>query len=662
MGETVPQAPLKGTSGHLRHVLWRLCGGVVDAFTICVSVADIVTDILVLLEFKQLGYDGFFLISLAIFALAQCAYAFLFTATFAGHRAPMMRCIVFLAALPFGQLVPLFTWLEVLRFPAVDRSLRSVGLKPTRDDTTKLDSDTGDSLWGFLQSKYQSHAGFLVEAFVEAVPQAVLQTIFVILANHGSALNAASVGISIFTVASKGYLVSYALDYITFLFNFGCIVADCLGLFATVTTIAMHGFQGFLASAIAAVSVSGLVLSVGAGHALLWFTIADDHLKLRNRLSWPDGIRGISSVFFDLYIVRLVAWFLAIVPCVVLFAGARLSIIPVCVLRSVDPDLVRHARFFRCIVHFLSGEGGGSRDRRLRLWTVNAFIARARQESDRLEQMLLQRPCSRRPGVIVSQWAGQVGIPKAAPMRGRPQGHSAQKNTENTGGMEADAALQQAILESLSKMPGSRSGFAGMATLAFRRTRAMTWLEAKFRMILRELQVRSEIFRPGCLQRSRAELSRRPSSAVLRGIAMVSLAMILLCALPLLLGHVALIVVSTIFPLLHMVSNCAAPSIVSCPSLGSGMCAADGMKAQAVLPCALSAAYCAILAFMAVLAPVVARKQLVWVDLVDLHGFPDPFYGGAVLVEIRKRHLRDTMLRDRLGHYLAEHVTSYLER
>eukprot|EP00927_Polykrikos_kofoidii_P005476 TRINITY_DN12170_c0_g1_i2.p1 TRINITY_DN12170_c0_g1~~TRINITY_DN12170_c0_g1_i2.p1 ORF type:complete len:648 (-),score=78.67 TRINITY_DN12170_c0_g1_i2:185-2128(-) len=636
-----------------KRTFWWSCSCLVDAFTICVSIADIVTDVLVLLEFKRLGYAHFFIASAAIFVISQVSYAFLFAATFASHRAPWTRCAVFLAALPFGQLVPLFTWLEALHLPSVDHALRRLGLQPTADGYARITADSDDSLWGFLQSKYQSHAGFLVEAFVEAVPQAVLQTVFVVIANHGTALNAASVGISIFTVASKGYLVSFALDHLTFVFNFGCIVADCLGLFAIVTAISMQGLHGFLARAISYVSASGLIFCVLGGHALLWFTITDDHLKLRDCSHWPGGIRGVSSIFFDLYLVRLVGWFLAIIPCIVLFAGARLSLIPVLVLRSVDPDLVRHARFFRGLVHFLSGEGGGSKDRRLRLWAANTFISQARRETNRLERQLMCRKQGVTLSQVVLQWSQEVGMPKAKvffPWR-RPV-------APHTGEIEEDATMQHAIMESLSSAPGEGGGFVDMATLGFRRLRAVVWFQTTLNRILAGLQAKSEIFRPGCVSRSSSELSKRPTSVALRGIAIFALVTVLVCALPLLAGHAVLIALSLVFPLLHVLSNCAIPWPAPCPEAA---CVEDDAIARVALPCGLGITYCVVLACMSVLAPVVARKQLVWIDLLDVHDFPDPFYGGAVLVEIRKRHLRDSMLRSRLGHYLAGHVLGFLE-
>lgn len=643
---------LWAASASRERILWSLLSVLTDAFTICVSIADIVTDVLVCSDFHRSGYKSFFNASIAVFVLAQCCYAFLFVASYAGDRRPLARCAIFLAVLPFAQLVPLFTWLEALHLPAVDRCMQRWGLRPTSAAAPAGESassgggsgdgrggEAGDTLWGFVQSKYQSHAGFLVEAFVEAVPQAVLQTLFVVMEHQGTALNAASVGISIFTVASKGYLLSYALDYLTFAFNFGCVAADCLGLFAIATALAATGARGALGQMVTSFASSGLALSVLGGFALLWFTITDDHLKLRMPKIWPRGVRGTASVFFDLYIVRLSAWFLAIVPCLVLFGGARLSLVPICVLKSIDPDLLRHARFFRGLMHFLRGKGGGSDDARLRLWTVNTFVARARRNASDLCFSLRARGSSTSADTVFKKWLSGLFAPKAVFRPTQPSW--TRSGAAPSASDDEDAGLQQALLDSLGDGTEHGSGFAAMATMAFRRSRAAMWLRQTVRHVRWELAARSEVFRAGlgCRESSLADL-------LLRIVAWCAVVLCVVCAAPLALGHTALIGLSIVYPLAHVAS----------------LCGAEPSASEVTLPCGLTASYVAALGCLAIMLPFVIRRQMLWMDLVDLHGLPDEFYGGAVLVEIRKRHLRDSMLRQRVGHYLTGHVLSFLEK
>jgi len=616
-----------------------------DAFTISVSIADIVTDVLVLLEFREMGYDVFFRASLAIFALAQVSYAFLFVATFASGRFIRFRVTVFLVVLPLGQLVPLFTWLEALHLPAVDRALAYCGLSPTSKAQSLAQADSGDSLWSFLQSKYQSHAGFLVEAFVEAVPQSVLQTVFVVLARRVTPLNTASVAISVFTIASKGYLISYALDLVTFLFNFLCIVADCLGLFGSATVLTLLGPEAPLPSLLLSLTAAGLVLSLVAGQGLLWFTIVDDHLKLRDKRRWPHGVRAVSHVAFDLYFVRVMAWLLAIIPCMVLFLGAKLALVPVLVLKSIDPDLVRHARFFRGLARFLGGRGGGSPEVEARLWTVNAYIARVRCSDVNIERSLLTTPAKDKAQVLW-RWAADIGTRRPFVNESRGTSVSAGMGSALARSKaEEEDALVRAIMESLDSAQQEGSGMAAKLRSHLRHLRAVAWCERMSRTLWQRLQERSEVFRAG-FGTAKLQAESRPLSAVLRVVALLALATIAICALPLGIVYMALLVLGVVFPVLHIPAVCSSGGV-------------DGDVTM--LPCTLTVAYGIALLCLMALAPLVARRQMLWYDVVDLHDLPEPFYSGAVLAEIRKRHLRDSMLRKRLGHYLAHHTLSFLE-
>lgn len=568
-----------------------------------------------------------------------------------------MRLVIFCVVLPFAQLVPVFTWLEAFRLPSVDTLLLRMGLAPTAKPGAMV-ADAGDSLWSFLQAKYRSHAGFLVEAFVEALPQALLQTAFAAVTQTRSTLNVTSIAISVFTIASKGYLVSYALDYITFAFNFACIVADSIGLFAIVTTLVQNGVQGALAHSLVATATIGLCLSVVGGWGVLWFSIFDDHLKMRDPIRWPCGVRGVSNIFFDLYIVRAVAWFLAIVPCIVLFAGARLSLLPIGVLRSMDPDLVRHARFFRSIVHFLTGTGGGSADPHLRLASANSLISFARKEADFLERALRYAGADQRARAV-SKWVTSLGYPKA--VHRRVSVHSAQSRLDDwpTARSEGeDEAMQRAILASLSSR-ALRDAAAHRSSIArIRHLRAVLWLRQQCRHVRCELERRSAIIHAALQRKS---LQMRPLDVVIQSSGILALIIVAICVLPLLVGHVILILVSLAFPVLQAAAVCPTQdsTMVTCTSADANeTCKADGKVA---LSCGFSFAYCAILVFVASLAPMVAKRQLLWVDLLDLKDLPEPFYGGAVLVEIRKRHLRDSLLRDRLGYNLCRHVLTFLE-
>jgi hypothetical protein len=296
---------------------WQWLDALHDAWTVTSSVVDIATDMLVAVAFYQQGHMVFFYASVAVFAVAQLSYAFLFTGTWAAKRSVRGQVCVFLAVLPFGQLIPVFAWLESFRFAAIDQCLTALHLTPTAEATQVSLASTGgsaaaaaapmrdgggaDNLWTFIQRKYTAHAGFLAEAFVEAIPQGILQLVAILTLDDTAAVNVFSVLMSISVVASKGYLVAYSIHWPSFAFNYATIAADTFNLFATATwlfsrldlagsvgtgggnsdggdvavnPLATHPWLvGPLLAGLCACAVGGLALAV--------FTMCDDHLKVR---------------------------------------------------------------------------------------------------------------------------------------------------------------------------------------------------------------------------------------------------------------------------------------------------------------------------------------------------------------------------------------------
>lgn len=129
-----------------------------DATTAILSVADIAFDVAVAVEFYQAGKTFFFAVSLGIFVLAQCCYAFLFVATYGDHLSNTRKTCGFIATLPFSQLVPVFTLVESFHFSSTASALACVGLRPTTRADVGNAGDT-DSLWALCQRKYHAHAG-----------------------------------------------------------------------------------------------------------------------------------------------------------------------------------------------------------------------------------------------------------------------------------------------------------------------------------------------------------------------------------------------------------------------------------------------------------------------------------------------------------------------
>eukprot|EP00322_Chrysochromulina_rotalis_P009160 CAMPEP_0115864330 /NCGR_PEP_ID=MMETSP0287-20121206/19146_1 /TAXON_ID=412157 /ORGANISM="Chrysochromulina rotalis, Strain UIO044" /LENGTH=867 /DNA_ID=CAMNT_0003318799 /DNA_START=26 /DNA_END=2629 /DNA_ORIENTATION=- len=213
-----------------------ICAGCFDALTVLASAADMVTDILVLINFWLDGQMGFATASLCIILLAQITFAVIFTiertdisnmrAT--SWQALQKRVIVFMCVFPFAQLFPILAYVtSTFDVHRLQHFLTSLGVGGSSTPRPEPNSE-----WERVKNKIHAHRGFLLEAFAEAIPQCALQLIAALTVGHFSTLSALSIFLSILVIASKSWVVAYSPHVPTMVFNALCIVADIIGFFA----------------------------------------------------------------------------------------------------------------------------------------------------------------------------------------------------------------------------------------------------------------------------------------------------------------------------------------------------------------------------------------------------------------------------------------------
>jgi hypothetical protein len=521
----------------------------------------------------------------------------------------------FVAVLPISQLVPIFTWVETLRLPPVDHALKRLGLE------IDASADVDNSLKGFIESKLRSHAGFFVEAFIEAIPQAVLTTAFIVQRGRGSSVAVLSVVISIVTIASKTYLLSYAVDGVTFAFNFLCTVGDCFGLFATVSILALHGFSATLAPTMIVVLAS----AASSMLLLIFFAcvhdIMDEHLIARNAGEWrrqcPHKARDKSQVFFELYVKNFLMVILLPVPCAALIASVRLSILSwltrVYFAQVADGD-PQHLQFFRSLFRFM--RGGGRKERQARVSLVNFYFARAKT----YEKELRLRNRGEELHAI-RNWAERYALP-----------------VEPLAGFERDFGLAEVDEHRRIKCAGGAC------------RRLAKWLWGRCVFAWNDFTKCEETLRPGRNNRKAlaAEFRARPTSALLWAVAWITLVPMLSFLVLLVLTIVVLLPLGLLFPLLHVASSCTALS------------AGDD---SAALSCVLTSSYLAVLAAVVALMPVVICRQALWLRLTWPRmgaRMKVNFFREEFVAEIQRLHGLPSLLHPRLGQNLTWHVLGFL--
>ena len=234
----------------VQRALLRGLGFAHDAVTAVASACDIVFDLLMLREYYAEGRHGFFAASLGFMILAQMTYAF----AFATNESFKMRndtfrsrVLKFFAVLPVAQLVPIFWYVESLHIPRVERLLERCGFaeqsrRRSIEEDARLDREVIDAIGSesslsvpmALLAKARAHGGFVMEAVVEAIPQAALQTVAALTASSVTLTASTSILLSLIVIASKSWTVALSRHLPTMAFKAACVVADVTSAFAAI--------------------------------------------------------------------------------------------------------------------------------------------------------------------------------------------------------------------------------------------------------------------------------------------------------------------------------------------------------------------------------------------------------------------------------------------
>lgn len=159
-------------------------------------------------------------------------------------------------------------------------------------------------------------------------------------------------------------------------------MADCFNLFAICAWLFLHSddfFTNTFNQLWLILFIGGCFLLVIGGLCLVVFSMIDDHLKYCHSNEWQIVLNG-QSIWFDIYLVRFVAWCVAVVPVCVIFLTSKLSIIPICVFQSMNPEHAQRWLFYTNLYRFLSLP-----QQDLRLQVTNLFFINCKKEMWRLK-------------------------------------------------------------------------------------------------------------------------------------------------------------------------------------------------------------------------------------------------------------------------------------
>eukprot|EP01084_Bolivina_argentea_P227903 384990_1 len=207
-----------------------------DILAQTISILDVVTDIIVCIEFYQNDRMIFFGISLSILCLALIAYTGAFIGLYSDEYRPLKQIGLFLSLLPISPFIPFVIY--YVNQPKKDKFARYIEAQccynisfygsSTSSEATKFKQ--------FFESKIERHLGFILESLVEAFPQAILQMTAIVMFDETNIVSIISILISLLSVASKSLVFAFGAssNFKQLVFNWLCAVTDFFSIFFVV--------------------------------------------------------------------------------------------------------------------------------------------------------------------------------------------------------------------------------------------------------------------------------------------------------------------------------------------------------------------------------------------------------------------------------------------
>ena len=202
-----------------------------------ISILDVTTDIMVCVGFYQKDRMIFFGISLSILLLALIAYDIAFVGKYSREK-PAGDFALFCCLLPISPFIPF-----ILYFTDTNQRPLSIFLMNNCCFTLGFEAEyippDASKLRKFMEEKIEKHMGFIIEALVEAFPQAILQMVAIVIYNEANIISIISILLSMLSMASKSFVFSIGLasNIKQLFFNWLCAITDFFSIFVAVSWV-----------------------------------------------------------------------------------------------------------------------------------------------------------------------------------------------------------------------------------------------------------------------------------------------------------------------------------------------------------------------------------------------------------------------------------------
>eukprot|EP01084_Bolivina_argentea_P172757 299223_1 len=162
-----------------------------DILTAIVSILDFITDLLVLLQYRNEGKMSFFYASLIILIIAQLSYSMAFWFRFnSSFDSVAVVLIVFCCTLLISPALSFVFYMvgndDSRLYQYLDRLFSGATRYNNRANIANNNQNKKQTaLRQWVEAKLMKHIGFIIEALIEAFPQSILQLIAIVYYNDG---------------------------------------------------------------------------------------------------------------------------------------------------------------------------------------------------------------------------------------------------------------------------------------------------------------------------------------------------------------------------------------------------------------------------------------------------------------------------------------------
>jgi hypothetical protein len=263
-----PVAAAGNSRGRGLACLMQFAGWAFAIVTIAVNFADVVTDIIVAVEFHQQGETTWFALVVTFLLVANLAMAIFANEVHARSRWPVVRnwdpIPRFVLCFLMGPLLPVVTFVidmcraedddgqEDAADDVVAREFGTSGQSSSRGGSRFMREEAAEgaasravsnALLHGLAHHFRRYGVFYIETATESAPQAVIQLLAITFMGRASYAQLISLCCSLFSIMSKAVIFAASYDVKVFIFSFLIVAHDVFSTFYLFSTVVAQETQ-----------------------------------------------------------------------------------------------------------------------------------------------------------------------------------------------------------------------------------------------------------------------------------------------------------------------------------------------------------------------------------------------------------------------------------